>query len=53
MGLLYSQERRGEEAANAFRKYLEHGTSEDAASRKDAAERLKSFEAAGAKGKRK
>jgi len=47
LGILYSQERRTSEAAAAFRKYLETGTSEDAASRKDAEERLKSLEAAG------
>ena len=46
LGILYSQERRVEDSANAFRKYLEYGTSEDAPSRKDAEERLKGLDAA-------
>jgi len=47
LGVLYSQERRTADAAAAFRKYLETGTGEDASSRKDAEERLKSLESAG------
>ena len=40
---MYSQERKNPEARAAFEKYLEYGSHEDAASRKDAEERLKTF----------
>ncbi len=43
LGLLYSQDKKNAEARAAFEKYLQYGTNEDAASRKDAEERLKSF----------
>ncbi len=43
LGIMYSQERRNAEARDAFQKYLDYGTGEDAASRKDAEERLKTF----------
>jgi tetratricopeptide (TPR) repeat protein len=43
LGIMYSQERKNPEARAAFEKYLENGPHEDAASRKDAEERLKSF----------
>ena len=40
---MYSQERKGPEARAAFEKYIQYGTHEDACSRKDAEERLKTF----------
>ena len=43
MGLLYSQDKKNAEAKAAFEKYLQYGTNEDAASRADAQERLKTF----------
>ena len=43
LGLLYSQDKKNAEARAAFEKYLQYGTNEDAASRKDAEERLKTF----------
>ena len=43
LGILYSQEKKTAEARAAFEKYLQYGTNEDAASRKDAEERLKTF----------
>ena len=43
LGILYSQEKNTEGAKEAFEKYLEYGTSEDAASRRDAEDRLKTF----------
>src|SRR6185369_13406629 len=43
LGILYSQEKNREGAKEAFEKYLEYGTSEDAASRRDAEDRLKTF----------
>ena len=48
LGLMYSQEKKTAEARAAFEKYLKYGVSEDAASRKDAEERLKSLEVGGA-----
>jgi hypothetical protein len=42
---MYTQERNGEAAAEAFHKYLAVGTAEDAPSRKDAEERLQVLEA--------
>ena len=41
---MYSQERRNADARDAFQKYLDAGGAEDAASRKDAEERIKTFE---------
>ena len=43
LGILYSQERKTAEAKEAFENYLKYGVHEDAASRKDAEERLKTF----------
>ena len=43
LGILYSQDKKTAEARAAFEKYLQYGTNEDAASRKDAEERLKTF----------
>ena len=43
LGLLYSQDKKNTEAREAFEKYLQYGTNEDAASRKDAEERLQTF----------
>ena len=47
LGILYSQEKKAAEARAAFEKYLQYGTNEDAASRKDAEERLETFKAHG------
>ena len=41
MGIMYAQERKNREARAAFEKFLEYGSNEDPASRKDAEERLK------------
>jgi tetratricopeptide (TPR) repeat protein len=43
LGVLYSQDKKTQEAKEAFEKYLEYGRSEDAESRRDAEERLKTF----------
>jgi hypothetical protein len=43
MGVLYSQDKKNAEAKAAFEKYLEYGSNEDAASRADAQDRLKTF----------
>jgi tetratricopeptide (TPR) repeat protein len=43
LGLLYAQDKKNAEARQAFEKYLQYGTNEDAASRKDAEERLKTY----------
>ena len=43
LGILYSQDKKTAEAREAFEKYLQYGAGEDAASRKDAEERLKTF----------
>ena len=45
---MYSQEKKTAEAREAFENYLEYGTNEDAASRKDAEDRLKTFKDCGA-----
>ena len=42
-GVLYAQEKKTNEAREAFENYLKYGTHEDAASRKDAEDRLKTF----------
>jgi tetratricopeptide (TPR) repeat protein len=49
LGLLYSQDRRYDDALNAFRKYLASSEHLDAESRRDAEERIKSLEGAGKK----
>ena len=43
LGILYSQEKKPAEAREAFEKYLQYGVKEDAASRKEAEDRLKTF----------
>jgi hypothetical protein len=50
LGILYSQNKQDEKAKEAFSKYLEYAPRDDAA-RKDAEDRLKTFEGADA-GKR-
>src|SRR4029077_12787200 len=47
LGILYSQEKKTAEARGAFEKYLQFGTTEDAASRKDAQDRLATFKGMG------
>ena len=46
LGLLYSQDRRYEEALAAFKKYLATSDRRDPASEQDAQERIKSLETA-------
>src|SRR5205823_9416745 len=46
LGILYSQQKRHEEALAAFRKYLAASGADDAKSRHDAEERIKTLEAA-------
>ena len=43
LGVLYTQDKKNAEAREAFEKYLKYGVHEDAASRKEAEERLKTF----------
>ncbi len=43
LGILYSQEKKTTEAKAAFENYLKYGTSESAADRKEAEDRLKTF----------
>jgi Flp pilus assembly protein TadD len=43
LGILYAQERKTAEAREAFENYLKNGAGEDAASRKDAEDRLKTL----------
>ena len=47
LGILYSQEKKTTEARAAFEKYLQLGTNEDPASRKDAQDRLATFKGMG------
>ena len=47
LGIMYSQEKKTAEARAAFEKYLQYGTSEDSASRKDAEDRLATFKGMG------
>jgi len=49
MGLLYSQDRRYDEALGAFKKYLATNDKHDPASERDAQERIKSLETAAKK----
>ncbi|HSZ83290.1 MAG TPA: tetratricopeptide repeat protein, partial [Polyangia bacterium] len=43
LGIMYSQEKKAAAAKEAFENYLKNGAGEDAASRKDAEDRLKTF----------
>jgi hypothetical protein len=43
LGILYTQEKKNAQAKDAFESYLKYGVHEDAASRKDAEDRLKTF----------
>ena len=52
LGLLYSQDRRYEEALDAFKKYLATNDKPDPASERDAQERIKSLEPAVGKKKK-